>query len=680
MNGAPDGAPDGGRDGGPEGAPNDAWNPGLTSAIPRRLEPAVTLFRSENASLGIDEARELADLSGLPLVELAAFRPERLVVHELLVRVTADYSVPDGPNYADLGISLRTMVGTLHERHVAPELDTIRAAFEAELEAAGATLDEELAAHALGGAGAVPHGARGTGSGVAAGAGSASRNGAPDATAPVSLGARVRRWFGGGGAGGPTRPAAPASSRAVEPPETRALAAWREALDAGDPETSPRRRACLAALVRTVEAIVSHRGRLLADHAAVRRIALVLVGNGHGAATIAERVGAVVERGAAAEGYRPLPVQARPVVMNVKGASASGKSTIRPRQRALARELGIPWEDFALISPDYWRKYLLDYASLGDDHRYGAMLCGQELAIVDAKLDHHMSAKAARGGMSHLLIDRFRFDSFTLERDRTADSRLLTRFGHEVYLFFMVTPPVETVERAWVRGQRTGRYKAVDDLLHHNVEAFTGMPALFLSWVAAEDRRIHFEFLDNDVPEGTLPLTGAFGWNGEMTILDVGLMRDIDRYRAIDVEATRAEDVHAEEGAGGGGRGDGGGDDPAFVLRCAARVPRIDFADRDTAHVYARVADGRLVWTDEAHIDGRADALDVRAVLTALPGMSASAKATATGARSSVRSSAESVAEAAIVPPPPIDVARERHYTVGLWASSVPETASGAGV
>ena len=39
-----------------------------------------------------------------------------------------------------------------------------------------------------------------------------------------------------------------------------------------------------------------------------------------------------------------------------------------------------------------------------------------------------------------------------------------------------------TEERAWQRGLTTQRYKAVDDLLYHNVEAFTGIPELFFSW------------------------------------------------------------------------------------------------------------------------------------------------------------------------------------------------------
>jgi len=74
--------------------------------------------------------------------------------------------------------------------------------------------------------------------------------------------------------------------------------------------------------------------------------------------------------------------------------------------------------------------------------------------------------------MPHLLIDRFRFDSFV--PDASESSRLLTRFGELVYMFFMITPPEMTVERAWKRGLQVGRYKAVEDLLAHNVEAYTG--------------------------------------------------------------------------------------------------------------------------------------------------------------------------------------------------------------
>src|SRR5262249_57382946 len=109
--------------------------------------------------------------------------------------------------------------------------------------------------------------------------------------------------------------------------------------------------------------------------------------------------------------------------------------------------------------PDIWRKLLLDYGSLGSVYKYANQKTAYEIEIIDKKLDRHMALKAARGETSHLLIDRFRFDSFVEGREPT---RLLTRFGNLVYILFLITPPEMTVERAWKRGLQVGRYKAVE--------------------------------------------------------------------------------------------------------------------------------------------------------------------------------------------------------------------------
>src|ERR1700747_3323015 len=100
--------------------------------------------------------------------------------------------------------------------------------------------------------------------------------------------------------------------------------------------------------------------------------------------------------------------------------------------------------------------------------------------------------------MPDLLIDRFRFDSFAPHSDE-AGSNLLTRFGHSVYLFFMITPAEVLVKRCRERGLEFGRYKAGDDTLGHSIVAYSGMPQLFFTWVKRPDKRVHFEFLDNSV-------------------------------------------------------------------------------------------------------------------------------------------------------------------------------------
>ena len=290
-----------------------------------------------------------------------------------------------------------------------------------------------------------------------------------------------------------------------------------------------------------------------------------------------EALGAMVEpwvrEGAAREGFALLPAQAKPVVMNTKGPSASGKSTIRPLQRELAPEIGVRWADFSLVSPDIWRKQLLDYASLGEHFRYAGPFTGEELRIVDIKLDRYMAAKAARGEMSHLLIDRFRFDSFAPDSEE-AGSNLLTRFGHVVYLFFMITPPDQLVERAWARGLEFGRYKAVEDTLAHGVEAYAGMPEIFFTWVRRADKRVHFEFLDNTVALGERPRTVAFGWNGRLTVLDEGGLLDVERFRRVNIHASSPDALWPDPSVLAAERNRG------FLDRCRAEFAEVRFARR----------------------------------------------------------------------------------------------------
>jgi len=552
-----------------------AWNPGLSSDIPQPLWPLVTLFRKENATVSYAEASELADLTGLDVLELVSLRPERLVIHALLVRVTADLTVPDGPSYEELGINLRSMVEKIQRAHVAAIMPDIDKALHEErslaLQIVSRLLADGLQSQPMQVAG------------------------------PDSEPSLFARWFG-------KSRATPVPVISAEEMEISALEAWKQQ---GRECKEPLKRACLDALAKSAGAIIGHRGRMLPDHALVARIVVNQVMNTYGCNIVNSMIDKVWDKAVAAEGYRPLPAQCKPVIMNVKGASASGKSTIRPQQRRLAKKLGIPWEDFALISPDYWRKYLLEYDSLGDDYKYGAMLTGRELEIIDKKLDRYMAVKASSNKMSHLLIDRFRFDSFSVAIDSTADSRLLSRFGDQVYLFFMVTQPAETVLRAFERGKKTGRYKAVDDLLFHNVEAFTGMPSLFLSWVNSRDKQVHFEFLDNDVPEGSLPRTAAFGCNNILVVLDVALLLNIDQYRKVNVAARgpeeifRPEDLNVESNT-------------RFITRCAETVDCMVFADQETMAEYAVVRSGKLVWWDELYVQehGKSDAL--LSTLTAL--------------------------------------------------------------
>jgi hypothetical protein len=98
------------------------WNPGIRSMLTRELLALSTIFRQQNVFNDLAQAMELRHVTGLPLEDLAIFRPERLALHELLVRVTADYEVPDpeDASVSSLGMNLRRMTRTLVMQVIEP--------------------------------------------------------------------------------------------------------------------------------------------------------------------------------------------------------------------------------------------------------------------------------------------------------------------------------------------------------------------------------------------------------------------------------------------------------------------------------------------------------------------------------------------------------------------------------
>lgn len=475
------------------------WNPGLETPIPEELRPLATIFRPENVFTSWAMARELHDLTGLDMADLVAFRPERLALHEVLIRVNANITVPSGDTIGDLGINFRRITRTVFASQVEPRMASLRAAYASVKEAAAKTaraeVDRVFAARD-------PH-------------------------------AVIGEW------------------------ERRGTGAHR-------------------ALAKVVGALLVRHERVWGPREVIAAIAADLACNEAGSDAIGAMVDPWVLEGARREGFRILPPQPKPVVMNTKGPSASGKSSLRPLQRRLAPEIGVDWDDLSLISPDIWRKQLLEYESLGEHFKYAGPFTGEELRIIDLKLDRYMAAKAERGEMSHLLIDRFRFDSFAPQSEE-AGSNLLTRFGHTIYLFFMITPPAMLVERAWQRGLEFGRYKAVEDTLAHGVEAYAGMPELFFTWVKRSDKRVHFEFLDNSVAYGERPRTIAFGWNDVIYIVDVDKLLDVDRFRRVNIKARSPGELWPDASVLAPQMNE------AFLKRCTSGFRKVVFADGKTA-------------------------------------------------------------------------------------------------
>jgi hypothetical protein len=522
------------------------WNPGVASRTPREWLGLATLFHPENAFGDLASVEELAGLTGLPRSELVAFRPQRLALHELLIRVTADFAVPDGSRIEDLGINFRRIASRILTGYLVPRMAAIETAFEDARGQVTATLVATLA-EIVGGRG-------------------------------------VPSW----------------GLEQIAECQKRA-----DAAAGGDTRTS------LRALTRVLSGLFTTNGRAWGTRELILRLARDRAVNLLGSEVVGRTIEPFLREAALAEGYRLLPAQDAPIVINTKGASASGKSTLRPLQKQLAGDIGVRWSDFALISPDIWRKQLLDYGSLGRAYKYAGALTAEELQIVDRKLDVYMARKHSHGKMSHLLIDRFRFDSFAPDSDEEG-SNLLTRFGQTAHLFFVITPPEQLVERAWKRGLEFGRYKAVDDTLAHAVEAYTGIPNVFFTWVRRSDKRIQFEFLDNTVALGERPRTVAFGDNETVNVLDVKGMLDIDRYGRVFVDALAPEQLYrhpqllrAEHNVG-------------FLKRCVDGFRRVNFAAQASGRIYLRMESGVAVWADPEALQAAVADADTRAGLTAV--------------------------------------------------------------
>jgi hypothetical protein len=522
------------------------WNPGIRSRVPKELQHLSTIFRPENAFTGVATVRELQGLTGFSSSELVAFRPQRLALHELLIRVTADFAVPDGTRIGDLGINFREIASRLFQRHLAPRMDEITAAYT--LARRGLCIAIETTLSEL-----APQ--RGWG--------------------PAQIAACERR---------------------------------------GETSEGPQQKLACRTLARVMSALFAAHGHAWGTRELIVSMAAAMAANHYGSDCIGSTIEPLLVQAADSEGYRRLPRQERPVVINTKGPSAAGKSTLRPLQKKLAGDIGVEWSDFALISPDIWRKQLLDYDSLGDAYKYAGAFTAEELQIVDQKLDRYMAAKHQRGEMTHLLIDRFRFDSFAADSEE-AGSNLLTRFGQTVHLFFLITPPESLVERAWKRGLEFGRYKAVDDTLAHAVEAYTGIPDVFFTWVRRSDKRIRFEFLDNTVRLGERPRTVAFGNNDTCNILDVTGVLNIERYGRVNVNAAAPEFLYADRGLLAPRH------NTRFLRRCIAEFNTVNFADQATGRIFLRMQSGAPVFVDAAVLQAAiADAETLSGLEAAAPG------------------------------------------------------------
>ena len=120
-----------------------------------------------------------------------------------------------------------------------------------------------------------------------------------------------------------------------------------------------------------------------------------------------------------------------------------------------------------------------------------------------------------------------------------------------------------------------------------------------------------------------------------MTILDVKGMLDVDRFRKIDIHAQRPEELYV-------GRELAPERNVEFLQRCVRLIPIINFADRATGRVYARLEHGQWTWRDEERISRKLADPDGKAAMAAIPAQSNAAAARPGADRSGNRRLAQS--------------------------------------
>ena len=527
-----------------------AWNPGIETEIPADYSGYKTIASSDNVTSQISDVEEFRRLSGLGYEELVAFRPQRLVLHELIVRVTADIVVMEGELEEDLGKNFRRMTLRVLGHYIQPEM--------ARIEAACARLEQQIQQRI---------------------------SDILDRTLYLQPPA-------------PSRPTLwqrlfsaqrKAASVAVESANERAFRVIGEFRETGLACSDPLESAIYHSLYRVLGSTSSRSGYLGQDKTMLIRLVSRHTLNGYGSRAVGRLIQPIIDRAVSQEGYELIRNVAAPALFSLKGASAAGKSSLRPMLDRMMRERGVATECYATISPDIWRRLLLDYEALGDAYKYAGPFTSDEVAIIDAKLDRYIRDKAQREqSIPHLLVDRFRFDSFSSERISRVLHGTYAQYVETLYMYFVVTPPEATVERGWERGLIKGRYKAVEDFLGHSVEAYAGMPKLLFKWLAYERPEFRYEFLDNSVTKGTFPETIARGNQRQISIFKPLAFVDIERYQKINIRARSPQEVYPDTDAMSLAANLG------FLQRVICEIPEVRFCDPQGCACYLSVTGGRF--------------------------------------------------------------------------------------
>lgn len=487
---------------------HSAWNPGLSANLPLKLGCLETIFQPPNVYTSYEEVQEIAALTGLKPEHLVGFTSWRLVMHELIVRVGANIHIPEAQMEEDFGINFRRITNDILQQHIAPLYPSIERQFEELSARVKQEVDRVLAQEVM-------------------------QEHTPTPVLKKGLWPWSRKK--------PTPKIRLSSEeiqfKAINTLKVRGLA-----------HTDPLIKAVYKSSYQILGSVASTRGLIGNDADFMSRIICRHALNNYGSFMVGKWIEPAIETAVKANAYQLLKRVENPVIISLKGASAAGKSTLRPLLKQTMEQRGIESALYGIISPDIWRRQLLDYDSLGPHYKYSGRFTSNEVNIIDGKLDRYIRRTGQQNkSIPNILVDRFRFDSFSTEQIQKVLHGTYAKYAHTMYMYFVITPPEETVERGWTRGQQRGRYKSVEDFLGHSVEAYQGIPKLIFKWIAHTRPYYEFTFFDNSVPKGQFPLTSATGNQKGIQVFDPMVFINIERYQKINIHAQSAAQVYPSD-------------------------------------------------------------------------------------------------------------------------------------
>lgn len=529
----------------------NAWNTGIISPVPYELSNKESLLQANSRKNTMKDINELSQILNVPRHTLVLFSTERLVLHETLVRVTANVDISDGENVSDLGKEFRGYCRTLLDNHIMPHIEEFKSIHDKVYEDTKAIVNSMLEETFF----------------------PPKLTEIPQEEKKGFL-SKIFNTF--------NKPSEPKIKKTKSQQEHYDnLKALSQKHDNDFLMESVYRN-----LSEVVGLLMVRDNGIKCDKDLLLKVVTNKVCNEYGSEMVGDAIRPYLQNGIDLEGIPRVKKVDDPIIISLKGASAAGKSSLRLDMNNNIENYVNPddlkdLEGFSIISPDIMRKMLLDFKSLGEDHKYAGALTSQELAIIDTKIDHYLRKKFHDlKEKSNVLIDRFRFDTFLSDRPSTSKPFIA---GSNLKMFFLVTDPEELVERGWNRGIESGRYRSCEDFLGLAVEAYKGMPDKFFQWIGDEDQAFDCMFLNNNVPKGEPLIHAAHGNRHEITISHIETFTDIVKNQKISIRAKSSAELFKNE------------EDiipknnTSFIEKICETIPVINFSDNLSGITYARI-------------------------------------------------------------------------------------------